>query len=130
MRTAIQRKAKYENQRGAVRWRPETTSLAIRRTFLSQRRAHAYSLARIARPIGITMNAGPGKTKRATLISRTVAPTTETITRLTTLIFSRSQTLTRRFVHEEDPIDCSLRERRLIITTSSPATRADRCCRR
>jgi hypothetical protein len=48
------------------------------------------------------MNAGPGKTKRATPISRTVAPTTETITRLTTLIFSRSQTLTRRFVHEED----------------------------
>jgi hypothetical protein len=33
-------------------------------------------------------------------ISSTVAPTTETITRLTILIFSRFQTLKRRFIHD------------------------------
>ena len=44
------------------------------------------------------MNAGPGKTSRAMPISRTVAPITETITRLTILMFSRFQTLERRFI--------------------------------
>jgi hypothetical protein len=52
------------------------------------------------------MNAGPGKIRSATPISRTVAPTTETMTRLKTLIFSTFQTLTRRFVHDAEPIDC------------------------
>ena len=113
--------------RGAVRSRPETTPLAIRRTFLSQRRAHAYSVARIASPIGMTMNAGPGKTSRATPISRTVAPTTDTITRLTTLIFSRFQTLGRRFVHDGESIDCLFGERSLILITSSHTAGADRC---
>lgn len=41
-------------------------------------------------------------------IKRTVAPTTETITRLTILIFSVLQILDRRFVHDGDSIDRSL----------------------
>ena len=45
-------------------------------------------------------------------ISRTVAPTTETITRLTTLIFSMFQILENHFIYEGEPIDCSLPERR------------------
>src|ERR1051325_1920542 len=38
-------------------------------------RAQANSVARIARPIGITMKAGPGKTIKATPIKSTVPPT-------------------------------------------------------
>ena len=41
------------------------------------RRAHAYSLAKIASPIGMTMKAGPGKTIIAMPISSTVTPMTE-----------------------------------------------------
>src|SRR4051794_30065409 len=37
-------------------------------------RAQANSVARIASPIGMTMNAGPGKTINATPIKRTVPP--------------------------------------------------------
>ena len=72
--------------------------LAIRRAFLSQRRAHAYSVARMASPTGITTKAGPGKTSRAMPINRIVAPTTETITRLTTLVFSTCKPLKRCFI--------------------------------
>jgi hypothetical protein len=55
------------------------------------------------------MNAGPGKTKSAIPISRTVAPTTETITRLATLIFSVLQMPERRFIHDVESLDRSLR---------------------
>src|SRR6266403_2687055 len=55
-------------------------------------------VARMASPTGITINAGPGKTSSATPINKTVAPTTETITRLTILMFSKFQTLERRFI--------------------------------
>jgi len=133
---------------GVVRLRPETTSLAIRRTFLSQRRAHAYSVARIANPMGMTMNAGPGNTRRATPISRTVTPITETITRRTTLIFSIFQILDNHFIQDEKRltskvrqvdglvlwralgVSCSLREASLIVITSLAATRMDRCSER
>ena len=73
----------------ALRSPCDRTSVAIRCAFLNQRRAHAYSVARMARPTGITTNAGPGNTNSATPISRTVAPTTETITRLMILTLSR-----------------------------------------
>jgi len=72
----------------------------MRRTFLSQRRAQAYSVARIASPSGITTNAGPGKTSKAIPISRTVAPTTDTITRLTTLMLSRCQRPNKRLIED------------------------------
>ncbi len=39
-------------------------------------------------------------------ISSTVAPATETITRLTTLIFSMFQTLKKRFIHDGERVDC------------------------
>jgi hypothetical protein len=55
-------------------------------------------VARMASPTGITMNADPGKTSSAMPISSTVAPTTETITRLTILMFSKFQMLDRRFI--------------------------------
>ena len=57
-------------------------------------------------------------------IRRTVAPITETITRLTTLIFSTFQKLRRRFVHEGESIDCLLGAT-YHLTISSRATRAD-----
>src|SRR5437763_5258567 len=46
----------------------------IARPWMTARRAQANSVARIARPIGMTINAGPGKTIKATPISRTVPP--------------------------------------------------------
>src|SRR6058998_1612525 len=70
------------------------------------------------------MNAGPGKTKSATPISRTVAPTTETITRLTILTLL---SLRRRFIHDVGPIDCLLRQRGSIVITSSATASVDRC---
>ena len=60
------------------------------------------------------MNAGPGKTKSAMPIRRTVTPTTETITRRTILIFSVLQILDKRFIHDGEPIDCLLRARGVI----------------
>ncbi len=51
------------------------------RIIRSQRRAQANSVARMARPIGITTIAGPGRTIRAMPIRSTVPPTTETTTR-------------------------------------------------
>jgi hypothetical protein len=53
------------------------------------------------------MNAGPGKTRSAMPINRTVVPTTETITRLTILIFSVLQIPDRRFIQDGDSIDRS-----------------------
>ncbi len=70
------------------------------------------------------MNAGPGKTKSATPISRTVAPTTETITRLTILTLL---SLKRRLIHDAGPIDCLLRQRGSIVITSSATASVDRC---
>src|SRR5215475_10649821 len=87
-----------DENRSGTDVRPEATSLAIRRTFLSHRRAQAYSVARMASPTGITTNAGPGKTSRAIPISTTVAPTTDTITRLTTLILSGFQRLNKHLI--------------------------------
>ena len=83
-----------------VRSEPETTSLAIRRTFLSHRCAHAYSVARIASPTGITTNAGPGRISKAIPISTTVAPITDTITRLTILMLSSFQRLNKRLIED------------------------------
>src|SRR5512139_396684 len=51
------------------------------RTRRSRRRAQTNSVARIARPAGITTNAGPGRTIIATPIATTVPPTTSTIER-------------------------------------------------
>ena len=82
----------------ALRSPCDRTSVAIRRAFLNQRRAHAYSVARMARPTGITTNAGPGNTNSATPISRTVAPTTETITRLMILMLSRFEVRKSRLI--------------------------------
>jgi len=82
----------------ALRLPCDRTSEAIRRAFLNQRRAHAYSVARMARPTGITTNAGPGNTNSATPISRTVAPTTETITRLMILTLSRFEVRKSRLI--------------------------------
>ena len=81
-----------------LRCRPETMPVTIRRTFLSHRRAHAYSVARIAIPTGIITKAGPGRTSRAIPISRTVEPTTDTMTRLTTLMLSRLQPVKKRSI--------------------------------
>ena len=48
----------------------------------NQRLAHANSIARMASPSGITMNAGPGSTISAMPMASTVPPTTITTTRL------------------------------------------------
>jgi hypothetical protein len=48
----------------------------------------------------MTTNAGPGKTSRAIPISTTVAPTTDTITRLTTLMLSNFQRLNKRLTED------------------------------
>lgn len=48
----------------------------------SQCPAHANSVARIARPAGITRNAGPGRTIKATPNNSTVPPITAMATRL------------------------------------------------
>ena len=109
----------------AARSRPETTSLAIRRAFLSQRRAHAYSVARIASPKGITTNAGPGKTSRAIPISSTVAPTTDTIARLTNLISSTFQRPNKRFIDELDRITLRNQSRTALRKRSRKGTCAD-----
>ncbi len=53
-------------------------------TVFSQRRAHANSSPRMPRPIGITMNAGPGSTIMAMPMPRTVNPTMVTAMRLAT----------------------------------------------
>jgi hypothetical protein len=90
----------------ALRSPCDRTSLAIRRAFLNQRRAHAYSVARMARPTGITTNAGPGNTNSATPISRTVAPTTETITRLMTLTLSRFEVRRSRLTQRKGVPGC------------------------
>jgi hypothetical protein len=50
---------------------------------VSQRLAQANSIARIPRPIGMTINAGPGNTTSTSPPSRTVVPTTATTTRRT-----------------------------------------------
>lgn len=53
---------------------------AIRcRTCRRNRRAHANSVARIARPIGMTTKAGPGSTMRAIPNSTTEPPMTNTV---------------------------------------------------
>ena len=51
------------------------------RIFLSQRRAKANSIERMASPAGITMKAGPGSTSMATPTSTTVPPITPTAMR-------------------------------------------------
>jgi hypothetical protein len=53
-------------------------------TVFSQRRAHANSSPRMPRPIGITMNAGPGSAIIAMPIARTVKPTMVMAMRLAT----------------------------------------------
>lgn len=55
----------------------------------SQRRAHAYSVARIANPTGITTRAGPGSIIMATPIKRTVIPTIKITMRRAYLIIFR-----------------------------------------
>ena len=90
----------------ALRLPCDRTSEAIRRAFLNQRRAHAYSVARMARPTGITTNAGPGNTNSATPISRTVAPTTETITRLMILTVSRFEVRKSRLTQRKGVSGC------------------------
>lgn len=47
----------------------------------NQRRAQANSMAKIARPVGMTSVAGPGSTIIATPTSKTVPPTMETTMR-------------------------------------------------
>src|SRR5439155_23979045 len=54
----------------------------IARAERSQRLAQANSIASTASPSGITLNAGPGSTRRATPIASTVPPTTVTTIRL------------------------------------------------
>jgi len=48
------------------------------------------------------MNAGPSNTSSAIPISRTVAPTTDTTTRLTTLMLSRFQRLNKRLIENRE----------------------------
>jgi hypothetical protein len=71
------------------------------------------------------MNAGPGKTRRVTPISRTVAPITETITRLTILIFSVFQILENHFIHDGESIGRSMSERFVMVITSLATTKVD-----
>jgi hypothetical protein len=66
-------------------------------------------------------------------MSKTVAPITETITRLTTWIFSMFQILENHFSRDREPlsskafeVDCPLRESGLIFIGSSAATGVDR----
>src|SRR5205823_2402747 len=54
-------------------WRPRARA-TIARARATARCAQANSVARIARPIGMTMKAGPGRTINATPIKRTVPP--------------------------------------------------------
>lgn len=56
----------------------------------NQRRAQANSIARIASPAGITMNAGPGSKIMAIPMASTVPPTTKIITRLKCFIIARA----------------------------------------
>ena len=74
--------------------------------------------------MGITMNAGPGKTRSAIPISNTVTPITETIIRRTILIFSRFQKLKIRLIQHANRLALSLRER--LVKTSSLIIKLER----
>ncbi len=74
--------------------------------------------------MGITMNAGPGKTRSAIPINNTVTPTTETIMRRTILIFSRFQKLKIRLIQHTNRLVPSLRER--LVKTSSLIIKLER----
>ena len=56
----------------------------VRRNLARHRFAHRNSVASMERPMGMTINAGPGKTISATPISVTVPPITATTMRLAT----------------------------------------------
>jgi hypothetical protein len=60
----------------------DATRFAISRAFFKNPLAQTNSVASIERPIGITMNAGPGNTISAIPIRVTVPPTTATTMRL------------------------------------------------
>ncbi len=68
--------------------RPVTADTARAASRLTRARsllAQTNSVARIPRPIGMTTKAGPGNTRRARPMSRTVHPTTRTISLLACL---------------------------------------------